>query len=123
MNTLLNGVEVTVSKNDGSQEVVTVRQFKVKEYDSAFSKIDDEIGLVALAIDKPLDFVGEVSPESYEELQSKVREINEKGFFVYSSRKQERIMNRIKSASKEMIAAAAEKTSKPSAPGLQPRAA
>ena len=117
--------KITVTLEDGSPCELEVRQFPLRDYPEAQKAVDDEFALAALAVGTPKDFIFTLSPESFEELQLAVAEVNAKGFFVWSLRQKQKLMERINSASPQILQAAAaqaEKALNTSRPGFQPRA-
>ena len=123
MQTLNGGVELSgVLGGSGEDEKVFVRQLPVKEYDRAFSLIDDEIGFVALACGKPKSWAESLSPESYEDVNEAVRKVNA-CFFAFAERRQSALLKLVQQAGPELIKLAAEKASSASLPGLRPHAA
>ena len=90
MNTNLNNRLVTVVLLDGTEAQFTVRQLPVGEYKRAFSLIDDEIGLTALICGHDHLWANNLSPDGYETLFAAAQEVNAKGFFAWSKRRQQR---------------------------------
>jgi hypothetical protein len=88
--TLFGGKELSVAFSDTRQDTLKVRQFKVKEYQTAFRLIDDEIGLVALACDRPRAIIEELVPQSYEAVHQAMQEVNANGFFIFAGRAMKR---------------------------------
>lgn len=101
--TLFGGCEIKALFEDGRAETLNVRQFKLREYQSLFPLMDDEIGLVARAISKPRNVVETLSPESYEALFTAVKEANAKGFFLFAARQLERGAATLRSLPAEVV--------------------
>lgn len=80
-----------------------VRQFRVREYPAAFKVLDDEIALCARSVDKPADAVGNLLPESYEEIHRTMREVNKEGFFSYAARQMARATESLKEMPIELV--------------------
>jgi hypothetical protein len=109
--TFFGGRSFSVTYEDGATEEIKIRQLKLAEYIPALPLLEDEIALAAFCCQRwtgsagtsPLgppckkdwltgaapDYANAVRPESYEELQKQVREVNEKGFFSFAARRQE----------------------------------
>ena len=98
LETLFGGRLITITREDGSTEEIRVRQLPLADFEKAFALLDDELGLVALICGKdkawlngtPPDYKDGVSPESYENLHAAAREVNLRGFFSFSDRRQVR---------------------------------
>lgn len=108
---LLACVSVDVTKEDGSTESISVSQLSIKQYEAAFQKLDDEFALNAFICGKPKDWCYSLAPESYEAINSAVKTVNEKGFFVYADRRQAALIRRLNSVSPATLQAAIEKVS------------
>ena len=87
--TLFGGRSVAVILEDKTTDTFTVRQFRLKEYQSLLPVIEDEIELVARACDKARAAFDLVTPASYEALHKAMREVNADGFFTFVSRRTE----------------------------------
>jgi len=88
--TLFGSRILPVVFEDGRKADLVVSQFRVKQYQQAFPLLDDEIGLVALAAKCTRAEVEALHPESFEEAVKALKEVNEKGFFIWSARQMER---------------------------------
>ena len=96
--TLFGGKKCSVQFADGRTEEITVRQLPLGEYERAFQFLDDELAITALICGKdknwltgtPPDASDSILPEHYEMLQADAREVNAKGFFAWSARRQAR---------------------------------
>ncbi len=88
LETILGQRNVSVKFTDKRTDTFIVHQFLIPDYPAALKLFADEIGLVALACRKPRAEIEALTPESYEELQAAVQEVNAKGFFVYAARQQ-----------------------------------
>ena len=82
------GAEVNVRHEDGAEEIVTVRQIPLRDYQRALIKSDDEMEFTGLCCDKSVDWVRTLTPPSYEALQAKARELNA-DFFAFLQRRRE----------------------------------
>lgn len=122
MDTLNGGRVVTVVKADGSKEDITVRQLPLKDYSAAFAAFDNEMELVSVICAKDKNWVFTLAPDSYEELLLAVQAVNDKGFFAYAARQNERLTKRLNSVKPEVLQAVSAKALQPLPPGLQPRA-
>jgi hypothetical protein len=105
--TLFGGRDVSVFV-DGKPETVRVNQLKLAQYEAAFLKVDDEFELVAFICGKQKPWVYSLAPDSYEDLVAVSQEVNAKGFFVYSARRQKQLVDRVNAMRPEMVRAAAE---------------
>src|SRR5689334_18664496 len=106
MKILKGGQSVEVMYEDDSSSEVFVRQLPLRDYESAFLKIDDEMEITALICGKDKAWVMTIQPESYEQLRKVALEVNEKGFFVYADRRKEELTRRVSSLSPDMLKAA-----------------
>lgn len=95
------------------EEKFFVRQFRVKEYPALRPLYLDEIALVAKACDKAVDVIGNVLPESYEELQKATREVNERGFFTYMVRQLQVALEDMQSIPPELLQLQLQKSALP----------
>lgn len=86
---LFAGRAITLKLLDGSSVETRVRQLSLKEYERAFTLLDDEIALTAFMCGDghTKDFADNIAPESYEALYAVAQEVNAKGFFVWSERR------------------------------------
>lgn len=94
---IFGGTQLTVTFEDQTTASIRIRQLRMAEYEKAMPLIADEIALTAFCCS--LDATPEspcsknwamnLHPTSYETVQAKVREVNQEGFFIYASRKQE----------------------------------
>lgn len=89
MTTLLGGEEITVTKLDGTTEVVKVRQLPISLYPALGAVIDDELRMVELFCDRPAGWAETLAIKSYEAVIELGERINE-GFFGWPRRKQAR---------------------------------
>jgi hypothetical protein len=103
--TLFGGRKATVKFNDGRTEEITVHQLKLRDYEAAFRKINDEIDLTAFICGKGKEWLTGAKEDGsdgivafsidgglvgYEELHACCREVNKLGFFVWSKRRVDR---------------------------------
>jgi hypothetical protein len=126
-NTLFGGRLVKVTLMDESEAEFKVRQLPLGDYEKAFDLIDDEIALVALICGHPKSWADNLTPESYETLHAVAQEVNAKGFFAWSKRRQQRVaeqqkdilplmMNLSPEQIKSAVATGMQLVSKPSSP-------
>lgn len=87
MNTLLGTKTITAIFESGESGEVVIRQIPVRDYDAGFKCFTDEVALVALLVGKPREFALTLSPDSYEEILSCGKELNERGFFGFCRRR------------------------------------
>ena len=74
---------------------IKVRQIPVREYETGLPFIDDEPALVGFLVAQTSGLCGKawaltLTPESFEEVLTTGREVNEKGFFSFCQRRMER---------------------------------
>jgi len=108
METLNGGREVIVTFTDGTTGGIFARQIPIREYDAAFKRSEDEIGLCALVVQKPVEWIYTLCPESYEALVQAVEEVNAKGFFVWSQRQGARLIDKMNKVNPEVLRLAAQ---------------
>lgn len=144
MTTLMGGRRVQIQFADGRTEEILVRQLPVRDYDTAFVVLEDEMALTSLICGRKLDKTwiagtredgGDgLLPESYELLQAAAREVNAKGFFAFAARRLARenattqqLIEAMRGMTPEQITAAtmagaqARSTSPTGSPGSAPR--
>lgn len=88
--TLAGGVTIKARFEDGHEEDLLVRQFKIKQWPLAYPKSDDEFELVAVATGKTRAQIEELTPDSYNQAHKAMLEVNAEGFFPYASRRREK---------------------------------
>ena len=81
------GAEYTATMQDGTTEEILIRQIKVGSWRKAAANWGDEMKLVALYADKSLEWVGNLSPESYDAIATEGARIN-RPFSNYCSREE-----------------------------------
>lgn len=81
------GAEYTAVMQDGTTEEILIRQIKVGNWRKAASNWGDEMKLVALYSEKSLEWVGNLSPESYDVIATEGARIN-RPFSNYCSREE-----------------------------------
>lgn len=122
--TLKGGATLTVLLENETMQELHIRQLRVRDYDDAFPVYDNEIRLLALACDKPEDFIKELTPESFDSAVAHLNEIN-KGFFGYAQRQMDKLTKRLNGMAPHVIAAAKAKADEKhlnnSVDGLRPR--
>jgi len=69
---------------------IKIRQIPVREYENGFPLVDDEPALVGFLCAKDKIWALGLAPESFEEVLTKGREVNAKGFFSFCQRRMER---------------------------------
>lgn len=87
------GAEYTATMQDGSTEEILIRQIKVGEYRKAWVAWGDEMRIVALYCSKPIEWVANLSPESYEHIATEGARIN-LPFTNYCRREENATFNR-----------------------------
>jgi hypothetical protein len=101
--TLFGSRILKVQFEDGREAELTIRQFKLRQYQAAFPLLDDEIGLVALAAGTARGVVEAMHPKSFEAAYAAVKEINAEGFFIWSARQMERGAAGLRNLPPEMV--------------------
>jgi hypothetical protein len=103
--TLFGGIKYTVSFEpfqDASapegwrkpaDEEIRIRQIPVREYETGFAHVEkqDELALVGLLAGKDRLWAQSLTPVSYEEVLTRGREVNGKGFFSFCRRRTEQV--------------------------------
>jgi hypothetical protein len=93
--TLTGGSEITVTKQDGTTEVVTVRQLAVKEFPKFQTLQDDEVEMCAFVCAKTKEWAESLSNESHEALIAEIEKVNGDFFSRWLARqlaRQEKVM-------------------------------
>jgi len=88
--TLFGQRVLNVTFEDGHTAEMTIKQFKLRQYQQAFPLLDDEIGLVALATGAARGVIEGLHPKSFEAAVAAVKEVNADGFFIWSERQMAR---------------------------------
>jgi hypothetical protein len=86
LTTLFGSKDVAVTFDDGRQDTLAVRQFKVKEYPALLPFVTDEITMCARACSKPRSLIESLCPASYQAVFDAMKEANADGFFSYAAR-------------------------------------
>ncbi len=146
--TFFGGITLTVVHEDGKTATIKVRQLRLADYETALQFEKDEFALTAfccsaaapdgdpnphsaLRTPQSKPWVLTLLPESYEQLRTKVEEVNKNGFFSFARRKAERdreekqeLMQTIAQLPPEALKAFSEATrslSPPQSPRPRPR--
>ncbi len=69
---------------------IKVRQIPVRDYETGFQFIDDEVALVGFLCGRDKAWALTLTPESFELVLVNGRRVNEKGFFHFCQRRTER---------------------------------
>lgn len=69
---------------------IKIRQIPVRDYEPGFPLVDDEPALVGFLCAKDKAWALSLAPESYEDVLTIGREVNQKGFFSFCQRRMER---------------------------------
>lgn len=99
--TLFGGRIVPVAMIDGTALDIKVAQLKMADWEKAYTLLADEMAFTAFCcfdpeglrktkqwlLGKPPQHEDGIMPESYELLQAAAREVNEKGFFSFATRR------------------------------------
>lgn len=101
--TLFGGRTLSVTFEDGRPGEMTIKQFRLRQYQQAFPLLDDEIGLVALASATARGLVEALHPKSFEAAYAAVKEVNADGFFIWSARQMERGANSMRNLPPELL--------------------
>jgi len=70
---------------------IKVRQIPVREYETGFRLVDDEIALAGFLCQKDKAWAESLAPGSLEDVLEHGREVNERGFFSSCRRRTERL--------------------------------
>ena len=100
---LFGGKTIAVMFEDGKTGELKVTQFKLRDYQRTFLLADDEFALVAAGCGATKELILTLAPESYELALATVKEVNEKGFFVYAGRQMERAAANLRSLPQAML--------------------
>src|SRR5712691_6213097 len=84
---ILAGEEITVTKRDGSEEKVRVREFKVSELPAYAAVIDDEAKTVEMLCGKDAGWADSLTRESLVAVIEKGDELNLSFFIDWSTRR------------------------------------
>lgn len=90
MATLLGGVEVEVTKLDGTKETVRVGQLKIRQFQLFLEATDDESKLVEILTGKDAPWVDSLTPQSHVAVIEKGEAVNADFFAQWFRRKIER---------------------------------
>lgn len=101
--TLFGQRVLNVTFEDGHTAEMTIKQFKLRQYQQAFPLLDDEIGLVALAAGAARGVIEGLHPKSFELAIAAVKEVNADGFFIWSERQMARGAANMKNLPAELI--------------------
>ncbi len=103
LTTLLGGKTIPVQFEDGTVGELKVRQFRLKDYELAFSLLADEIGLLALNAGQARQYIETLSPESFEAAFGVLKEINAGGFFSSAARRFARQAENLRTMPPEIV--------------------
>jgi hypothetical protein len=97
------GLPFLLTKESGLQATLTLRAFKVREFNELLPLLGNEVALIEHALGVQRGSLAEgddpVSPESYDELAGKFRELN-RPFFSYCTR-QTQLLNQVQGKTAE----------------------
>lgn len=83
------GLPILLTKESGLQVTMTLRAFRVREFNDLLPLLGNEVALIEHALDVQRGSLAEgedpVSPASYDELATKFRELN-RPFFAFCAR-------------------------------------
>jgi hypothetical protein len=88
---------------DGREAELTIKQFRLREYQAALQLIEDEIGLVTLACGGKRGVVEALHPKSFELAYAALKEVNAEGFFTWSERQLARGAANMRNLPPEMV--------------------
>jgi hypothetical protein len=88
--TLTGGHEFTVTKRDGTNETVFVRQLAVKEFPKFLQTQDDELEMIDFVCGKTKGFAETLSNEGHEALVAEIEKVNGDFFSRWLKRRNER---------------------------------
>ena len=125
--TLFGSRILKVNFEDGRDAEMTIHQLKLRQYQSAFPLLDDEIGLVALAAGTHRGVIEALHPKSFEAAWAALKEVNADGFFIWSERQMERgaagMRNLPPALLEKLLASGKRSPSSPPSPPSPPTAA
>lgn len=98
---VLGGMDMDVTMETGEPDQVKVRQIRVREYPQAMGLVDDTVSFLAFVTNRSVEWINNLSPESYLALDEAAGKVNEL-FFKAAARTIER---RAAQLPKEMIEA------------------
>ena len=101
--TLFGQRVLTVTFEDGRTAEMTIKQFRLKQYQQAFPLLDDELGLVALGAGVARGIIEALHPKSFEAAYAALKEVNADGFFIWSARQMERGAASMKNLPPELL--------------------
>lgn len=90
LNTVLGGQQISITKRDGSQETVLVRELTVSELTKYAMTLDYEPKIAELFCDKPAGWADSLTRESFVAVIVKGEEMNLSFFSDWMSRRLER---------------------------------
>lgn len=90
MATLLGGSELTVTRHDGTTEMVRVRALPVNELQKLAERLDDEPAQVELYCSKPAGWALELCRDSYEKVVIEGEALNNDFFMRWLQRQRAR---------------------------------
>jgi len=114
------GNVVSVTYEDGRTEQLTVRYFKLKDYQKAFELLGNEIAFMAFACNKTLNEFQALTPESYEAAQVMVSKINQETFYKWAERQKARNMEVLNELPLELLEKTLQKSAMVARPGYIP---
>jgi hypothetical protein len=101
--TLFGSRILPVTFEDGRTAEMTIKQFKLRQYQQAFPLLDDEIGLIALGAGVARGVIEALHPDSFEAAYTALKEVNAQGFFIWSARQMERGAASMKNLPPELL--------------------
>jgi hypothetical protein len=87
MITVNGGVEISVSRLDGTTEIVKVRQIPATKLEQFMTKLADEATSVSIYCDRPVEWGDSLTQESFTEIIEKGMEINKDFLGKWCSRR------------------------------------
>jgi hypothetical protein len=105
--TLTGGNEFSITKRDGTNETVFVRQLAIKEFPKFLQVQDDELEMIDFACGKTKGFAETLSPESHEALIAQIEKVNGDFFSRWLARRRTRVERIVPDAFEKAIVAPA----------------
>jgi len=105
MSTLNGGELITVTKLDGSNEEIFVKQLPVRQYQKYLEAQADEVKMIVLACNKPEEFCDTLTPDSHELLVTTIERMNESFFQHWLQRQKNRVERLFPGAQEKVVEA------------------
>ena len=104
--TLLGGLPLKVTYQDGSSEELTIKQLPVKQMLPLLKAIDDEPAMAELFCGKPEGWSASLTPESFELVVEEGDKLNRDFFVRWVQRRQRRMKSLVPGITEKLTTAA-----------------